>query len=533
MPQTQRLSANPVSSSSRRAAWILGDQLSLRNSALLSLDRVRDTVVMIESLEHARSLQHHKAKLYLCFSAMRHFRDELHAKGYAVCYQELDAEKTFLAGLRESIAAYRIDELVVMEPHEMATVRFAESLPEQLGISVTLAKNTMFLTDRAEFIREHKGKKHLVMENYYRKMRRALRVLLDENGEPVGGQWNFDKDNRHPLKSGASLPKIYQPERDAIDRAVVEAVEKFFPHNIGTLDNARLPTTRREAERFFEDFIAHRLANFGKYEDAMLKDELTLFHSLLSPLLNIGLLDVMEVVRRAEKEYAEGRAPLNSVEGFIRQLIGWREFIYGCYWLKMSEGDYHEENYFNHQRALPDFFWTGEAKFNGRAMNCLSTVIRKVIEHGYTHHIERLMVIGNFALLAGIMPRHINQWFWEFYVDAYDWVVSPNVIGMSQFADGGFVATKPYCASANYIDKMSDYCKTCDFNKSEKLGDVACPFNYLYWDFFMRNEEKLRRNPRIAMAYLSLDKKTEAEKSAIRRSAAKFLDALTPNQYYA
>lgn len=532
MPQRTPRSSSPEPAASRRAAWILGDQLSLCNSALLSLEPSRDIVVMIEALEHARQLQHHKAKLYLCFSAMRHFREELRTKGYTVCYQELAAEKDFLSGLREAIDAYGISEIFVMEPHEIATVRFAESLPEKLGISVRLTKNSMFLTNRTEFIREHKGKKHLVMENYYRKMRRALGVLLDEKGAPVGGQWNFDKDNRQPLKSHKSLPKIYQPPKDAIDRAVIEDVEKFFPHNIGTLSEVHLPTTRTEAEQFLEDFIAHRLENFGKYEDAMLKDELVLFHSLLSPLLNIGLLDVLQVVRRVEEEYKQGRAPLNSVEGFIRQLIGWREFIYGCYWLKMSEGDYHEQNYFEHTRALPDFFWTGEAKFNGRTLNCLSTAIGKVLKYGYTHHIERLMIIGNFALLAGVRPRQINQWFWEFYVDAYDWVVSPNVIGMSQFADGGFVATKPYCASANYIDKMSDYCKTCDFNKIEKVGESACPFNYLYWNFFMRNEQKLRGNSRIAMAYLALDKKTEAEKSAIQRSATLFLDALTPNPYY-
>jgi deoxyribodipyrimidine photolyase-related protein len=520
-------------SSLRRAAWILGDQLSLRNSALLALQPSTDIVIMIESLEHAQQLQHHKAKLYLCFSAMRHFREELRSQGYTVCYYELDAGKNFLAGLQAALASYQIHELLVMEPNDIATVRFAQALPEHLGIEVRLTPSTMFLTDRAEFIRAHAGKLHLVMEHYYRKMRKHFKVLLTEDGKPIGGQWNFDRDNRHPLNSKVHIPKPYQPTQDDLDREVIGTVEKFFPHHIGSLEDLHLPTTRLEAEKFFEDFIQHRLADFGKYEDAMLKAELVLFHSQLSPLLNIGLLDVMTVVRRVEQEYFAGRAPLNSVEGFIRQIIGWREFMYGCYWLKMSSGDYHAENYFGHTRPLPDFFWTGHAAFGRRSMNCLSSAICKVIRYGYTHHIERLMIIGNFALLAGIQPSQINRWFWEFYIDAYDWVVSPNVIGMSQFADGGFVATKPYCASANYIDKMSDYCKTCDFNKSAKVGESACPFNYLYWNFFIRHEALLRRNLRISMVYLALDKKSNAEKLEIQKSAAIFLNALVPNRYYA
>ncbi len=517
----------------RRAAWILGDQLSLRNSALLALQPSNDIVIMIESLEHARQLQHHKAKLYLCFSAMRHFCEELRAHGYTVCYHPLDADKNFLEGLQTAVATYQIEELLVMEPNEIATVRFAqEVLPKHLGIAVRLTPSTMFLTDRAEFIRTYAGKSHLVMEHYYRKMRKQFKVLLTEDGQPVGGQWNFDRDNRHPLRSKVRIPKPYQPKQDELDREVIRMVEKFFPHHIGSLEALALPTTRLEAEKCFEDFLQHRLAEFGRYEDAMLQDELVLFHSQLSPLLNIGLLDVMAVVRRVEQAYVAGRAPLNSVEGFIRQIIGWREFMYGCYWLKMSQTDYHAENYFGHTRPLPEFFWTGEAVFAGRRMNCLSKAIGKVIRYGYTHHIERLMIIGNFALLAGVLPSQINRWFWEFYVDAYDWVVSPNVIGMSQFADGGFVATKPYCASANYIDKMSDYCKSCDFNKSAKVGESACPFNYLYWNFFIRHETLLRRNLRVSVVYRALDKKSDAEKSDIQQSAAAFLNALVPNRYY-
>ncbi|MFQ3598882.1 MAG: cryptochrome/photolyase family protein, partial [Chloroherpetonaceae bacterium] len=354
----------------KQAAWILGDQLSLKNSALQRLNRQSDMVIMIESLEHARELNHHKAKLMLCFSAMRHFRDELRTLGYTVCYEELGEGKNFLEGLRTTVKAHNIERLLVMMPHEAPTVRFAESLSEHLNIEVMLTPNTMFLTNREEFVKKHQGKRHLIMENYYREMRKKLGVLM-QNGKPVGGEWNYDKDNRQSAKafmqSKLKIPPIWTPEKDAIDREVEALVEKFFPNNIGTTQYFNLPTTRKNAERFLDDFIEHRLAHFGDFEDTMLQDELIMFHSVISPLINIGLLEPMQCVEKAVAEYENGRAPLNSVEGFVRQIIGWREFIYGCYWVKMSDGDYHEENYFNHQRPLPDFYWTGETQ-----MNCLA-----------------------------------------------------------------------------------------------------------------------------------------------------------------
>jgi deoxyribodipyrimidine photolyase-related protein len=515
----------------KKAAWILGDQLSLNNSALRVLDKATDMVVMTESLEHARELSHHKHKLMLCFSAMRHFKQELEQQGYSVCYSQLDENKNFLDSLNSIVRKHGVSELIVMQPNESATVKFVETLSENLGIAVAQSKNTMFLTDRDEFVKKHRGKSHLVMENYYRQMRKTHNVLMTKDGKPVGGEWNLDKENRRTAKafkqSKLTPPKRPAPTRDRIDSDVAAMVEKFFPNNIGSTKTFWLPTTRKDADLFFDDFIATRLKDFGDYEDVMIADELVLFHSAISPLLNIGLLDVMTLARKAEHAYYNGDAPLNSVEGFIRQIIGWREFIYGCYWTKSADTDYHQENFFGNTRKLPDFFWTGKTN-----MRCVSSAISKVIEHGYTHHIERLMVIGNFALLAGILPNEINRWFWEFYADAYDWVVTPNVMGMSQFADGGFVATKPYAASANYIDKMSDYCHGCAYDKTLKTGETACPFNYLYWDFFLRNSDKLRKNNRIGMAYVTLDKKTTAEQDAIRQSAHSFLANLNPNDYY-
>lgn len=515
----------------RRAAWILGDQLSLANSALCALDKQRDAVVMIESLEHAKAMNHHKAKLLLCFSAMRHFREELRTLGYTVLYYELPCQHNFLSGLKAAIAEHQIGELLVMAPHEIATVRFVESLPAQLGIAVRQMPNTMFLTLREDFVRTYRGQSHLVMESYYRKMRRRLNVLM-ECDKPIGGQWNYDKANRRTAKefSAAQLrvPPLWKPSPDSIDLEVRTLVERYFPNHTGSLEHFALPTTRHDAERFLDDFIAHRLPYFGDFEDTMIQSEPVLFHSLLSPLLNIGLLSPMQCVEKAVAAFEAHRAPLNSVEGFVRQIIGWREFIYGCYWLKMSETDYHEENFFQHTRPLPQFYWTGET-----SLRCLSHVIQKVLTFGYSHHIERLMILGNFALLIGVQPKHINQWFWEFYLDAYDWVVTPNVVGMSQFADGGFVATKPYCSSGAYIGKMSDYCKSCTYRVEEKVGAHACPFNYLYWNFLITHEDKLRSNPRMGVIYGTLDKKSAAEKAAIRRSAEAFLASLPSNTYYA
>ncbi|MDX2127910.1 MAG: cryptochrome/photolyase family protein [Chloroherpetonaceae bacterium] len=506
-------------------AWIIGDQLTPSNSALQLLEKKHDYVLMVESLEHASLLNHHKHKLILCFSAMRHFREELIELGYQVLYFELEENHSFQTALKSISKKNHINRIFLMEPHEKATVEFASNFNHDPKIELT--PNTMFLTDRHAFIKKNKKKKHLVMEPFYREMRKKHRVLLEKNGQPTGGAWNFDKENRLPLKSDVKLPEVYSPKKDKIDRDVIGAVEKYFPNNPGHTQDFSLPTTREESEIFFHDFVKHRLPLFGKYEDAMLANESILFHSSISPLLNIGLLDPLKLVRDVEACFKKNHAPINSVEGFIRQIIGWREFIYACYWLKMSETDYHKENFFNNTHKLPEFFWTGNTK-----MNCLSQVINRVIKHGYSHHIERLMILGNFALLFGVKPEEINQWFWEFYVDSYDWVVTPNVIGMSQFADGGLVATKPYAASANYISKMSNFCHSCSYNKTERTGKNACPFNYLYWDFYLRNEEKLRGNSRIGMAYQLLEKKSADELVAIRTSADEFREKIKPNSYY-
>lgn len=518
-----------------KAVWILGDQLTPIASSLAALNPKEDIVLMVESLEKARERNYHKAKLLMLYSAMRHFKLELESLGWRVHYDELERKRTLIVSLNQLISRYAVTELVVMQPAEAASAAFIAELEQGLGIAVTVTKNNMFLTDRDEFIKKHHGKKHLILENFYRDARKKLGVLMEPDGTPTGGVWNFDKENRHPLKTGVSIPPLPHYEKDAIDRRTETDVNRLFPKHIGTTEFFHLPTTRAGAEHFFDDFIAHRLKHFGQFEDAMAESELLLFHSLISPLINIGLLDPMTLVRRIEAAYhasqrstdEEKKIPLNSAEGFIRQIIGWREFMYGCYWVRMSAGDYHKENFLEAKRKLPDFFWTGET-----AMNCVGQCVKKVVKHGYVHHIERLMVLGNFALIAGVVPEEINTWFWEFFIDAYDWVVSPNVLGMTQFADGGFVATKPYAASANYISKMSDYCDGCSYDKNAKTGDKACPFNYLYWNFYIDNQDKLRKNSRASMAYMGLDKKTAKELAEIKASADKFLRSLKPNKYY-
>ena len=386
-----------------------------------------------------------------------------------------------------------------------------------LGMPVTLLPNTQFLTGRYNPVAD--ATKKVILEHFYRNMRRHWQLLLDEQGEPLGGAWNFDKANRRPLpKQGVTSPPLLEFEPDEITRAVMAEVANLRS-GIGRVDGFSLAVTHAQAEEAFDNFVRHRLAYFGPYEDAMSQHNPTLFHSILSPYLNLGLLDPLEMVRRAEHAYLDGAAPINSVEGFIRQIIGWREYIYWQYWRQMP--DLLTANNWRHTRPLPKLFWDGETE-----MNCLQHVVERVIETGYSHHIERLMLICNFCMLAGVDPAAVNSWFLSFYVDAFEWVVAPNVIGMGLNADGGQTATKPYVASANYINKMSDYCGGCRYDPRQRTGDNACPFNFLYWNFLIQNEEVLRANPRIGPAVLGLRNLDGKQRKAVQRQAHDFLKGL-------
>ncbi len=356
------------------------------------------------------------------------------------------------------------------------------------------------------------------MEHFYRAMRRQFGLLMEANGKPTGGQWNFDKENRKPLPKDLSLPVIPRFPPDQITLDVMEEI-KATGVGFGELTGFDLAVTHEQAQEAFEDFLSHRLARFGPYEDAMSRDHATLFHSVLSPYLNLGLLEPLELAKAAEAAYQSSKAPINSVEGFIRQIIGWREYIYWQYWRLMPS--LMDENYWEANQALPVWFWTGQTE-----MNCLQQILSRVVEQGYAHHIERLMVLSNFSLLAGLDPQAVNDWFTSGFIDAYEWVMAPNVLGMGLNADGGLIATKPYIASANYINKMSDYCQPCKYDRKKRTGPTACPFNTLYWNFLIQHEATLRANPRLGRNVLGLRYLDEGERQTVVKQADEFLTTL-------
>jgi deoxyribodipyrimidine photolyase-related protein len=369
-----------------------------------------------------------------------------------------------------------------------------------------------------EFFAWAKGRKQFRLEFFYRETRRKTGLLMDGN-QPAGGQWNFDQDNRKRLPKSMVPPPRFLPQPDALTREVIEFVRTRFADHFGDLEPFVFATTRAGAEAARDHFIGEILPGFGDWQDAMAKGEPWMWHSILSIYLNCGLLDPLDVCRRAEAEWRAGRAPLNAVEGFIRQIIGWREYVRGIYWLKMPE--YAETNALEAHRPLPDFFWTGETD-----MRCMSDAIGQTKRHAYAHHIQRLMVTGNFALIAGLDPHAVNEWYLLVYADAYEWVELPNTHGMALHADGGLMASKPYAASGNYINKMSDYCSSCAYDVRARTGARACPFNFLYWDFIARNQSRLQSNQRMALIYKSFERLPEDDVSAMRNDAAAFLDGL-------
>ena len=503
----------------RVSVWILGDQLLAAHPALAAAEaltaRTHICVVLVESAQRLRRLPYQRKKLVLLLSAMRHYAEELRGAGYTVEYVRAP---TAADGLQRHVTTWQPQRLLTMAAAEYRGRCFQqERLAGLLGVSVDVLPNTQFLVGRHDPYPDP-GKK-VILESFYRNMRRHWKLLLDDGGAPLGGAWNFDGENRKALpKGGLAIPEPVCFAPDAITQAVMAEVAAL-PNGVGDPENFTLAVTRSDAERAFEDFIRYRLHAFGPYEDAMSQRSAVLFHSLLSPYMNIGLLDPLTMAQRAERAYCAGVAPIASVEGFIRQVVGWREYIYWQYWQQMP--GLLAANHWQHTRPLPQLFWDG-----GTELNCLRHVVGRVLATGYSHHIERLMVICNFCLLAGIDPAAVNAWFLAFYVDAYEWVVAPNVIGMGLNADGGQIATKPYIASANYINKMSDYCAGCRFHPKQRTGDDACPYNFLYWNFLLEHEAELRANPRCGPAVLGIKHLSPAERSAVRAQAADFLAAL-------
>jgi deoxyribodipyrimidine photolyase-related protein len=513
-------SAAPV----RSLVLVLADQLTPALSSLSLADPRRDLVLMVEVAEETEYVRHHKKKIAFLFSAMRHFAEELRALGWRVEYRRLDAADnrgSFTGEVERAVARFRPERVIVTEPGEYRVLQAMESWSERFDLPVLIRPDDRFLCSIPEFARWAEDRKQLRMEFFYREMRRKTGLLM--NGDaPEGGQWNYDKENRKPARADLFVPRPPGFEPDAITREVLALVGDRFARHFGALEPFWFGVTRRDAEAAFEHFLETALPSFGDYQDAMLTGERFLYHSVISPYLNCGLLDPLAVCRRVEAEYRAGRVPLNAAEGYIRQIIGWREYVRGIYWLKMP--DYVNLNYLGHNRPLPDFYWTGETD-----MHCMAEAIAQTREEAYAHHIQRLMVTGNFALLAGILPQALHEWYLIVYADAYEWVELPNTLGMSQFGDGGLLASKPYASSGAYINRMSDYCGRCRYDVKQRLGPDACPFNALYWDFLARNRDKLDKNQRMGPVYRNYDRFGDAEKAAIAKQAAEFLKTLAPS----
>jgi deoxyribodipyrimidine photolyase-related protein len=505
----------------RTLRLLLGDQLSPRISSLRGLDQERDVVLMVEVIEEATYVRHHKKKIAFLFSAMRHRADELRRAGVTVDYVRLDDEGnrgSFGREVARAAARHAPDRVVVTEPGEWRVLEAMQRWEVELGLPVEIREDDRFLCSHAEFGAWARNRREFRMEFFYREMRKATGWLM-EGGKPVGERWNFDRDNRQALPRAVEAPPPPSFPPDAITAEILDLVARRFSDHFGDLEPFGFAVTRADALRALSAFVDERLAKFGDYQDAMRAGEPFLFHAVLSPYINSGLLDPREVCEAAIAGWEAGKCPLNAVEGFVRQIAGWREYVRGLYWLKMP--DYARGNHLAADRPLPAFYWTGETD-----MNCLANCVRDTRRNAYAHHIQRLMVLGNFALLAGLKPAEVEAWYLVVYADAYDWVELPNVHGMILYADGGLLGSKPYAASGSYIDRMSDYCAGCRYDVRQKLGPEACPFNYLYWDFHIRNEARLACNPRLAYPYRTLAAMPEDRRARIRAEAAAFLDDL-------
>jgi deoxyribodipyrimidine photolyase-related protein len=498
---------------------ILGDQLSLRISSLRDRKPMNTVILMAEVMTENTYAPHHKKKLVFVLSAMRHFAEELRAAGWTVDYVKLDDPgntHTLEGEVERAKKRHGINQVIMTEPAEW---RLRQTL-----VHIEQCEDSRFICSQAAFRGWAAERKELRMEFFYRLMRRQTGLLMDGD-DPEGGRWNFDAENRKPTKGSLFIPKPASFPADIITKNILSIVAQRFAKNFGDAEPFWFATTRAQAEQARDHFIANALPHFGETQDAMLEGEYFLHHSILSPYINVGLLDPLDICRRVEVEYRKGRVPIAAAEGFIRQIIGWREYIRGIYWLKMPE--YRSTNTLNAKRPLPDFYWTGETR-----MNCIAQVVKQTKQEAYAHHIQRLMITGNFALIAGLDPFQVHEWYLGVYADAFEWVELPNTVGMALHADGGLLGSKPYAASGNYINKMSDYCKSCSFDVKKRTGTDACPFNALYWDFIARHEKRFAKNPRMAQIVRTYGKFNEAEKERIAQSSGEFLRTLKKSELW-
>ena len=511
----------------RHLVLVLGDQLDVQSSALQGFDASQDVVWMAEVSEESTHVWSAKQRIAVFLCAMRHFAHSLRALGLPLDYTRLDDADnagSLALELGKAIARLRPSALVLCAPGDWRVLQSLRAVAKAHGLPLDVRDDTHFFSTVREFASYARGKKQIRLEYWYRELRRKHHILM-EGDAPVGGQWNFDADNRQAFgKAGPqNLPPPSRFMPDATSQEVLALVNQRFAQHPGSVDSFAWPVTRAQALEALRMFIEQRLPLFGKYEDAMWAGQAWLYHSQLSCALNLKLLNPREVVQTAVQAYDSGHAPLAAVEGFVRQILGWREYVRGIYWLHMP--DYLERNALQAQAALPAWYWTGQTD-----MACLKDAITQTLEHGYAHHIQRLMVTGLYALLLGVKPQSVHRWYLSVYVDAVEWVELPNTLGMSQFGDGGLMASKPYVASGKYIQRMSNHCAGCAYDPAQSTGPKACPFTTLYWDFLARHEDLLQQNPRMAMQLKNLARLDASARASIAAQASAHRNAQVPVQ---
>ena len=497
---------------------VLGDQLDEKASCLEGFDPQQDAIWMAEVDEESTHVMSSKQRSCVFLSAMRHFAQHLRGQAWPVIYSLLDEDEntgTLAGELDKAILQYQPQRLVMTAPGDWRVLQSLLAVAKQHGLTLELRDDKHFFSTVRDFAQHIAGRKQWRLEYFYRELRQKHRVLM-EGDKPIGGQWNFDADNRGSFgKQGPGLlPSPTRFEPDDTTRSVMDLVKQRFAKHPGKLDSFGWPVTRPQALQALHEFIQHRLASYGLYQDAMWEGEVWLYHSHLSCALNLKLLNPREVVAAAENAFLAGLAPIEAVEGFVRQVLGWREYVRGMYWTQMP--GYLEHNQMQAHGALPDFYWTGHTD-----MACLRDAIGQTLEHGYAHHIQRLMVTGLYALMLGVAPKEVHAWYLAVYVDAVEWVELPNTLGMGQFADGGLMASKPYVASGKYIDRMSNHCKGCRFDPALSTGDKACPFTTLYWNYLDRHADTLAKNPRMLMQLKNLNRMSPEQRQAIDSQAKK------------